>query len=399
MEMQQRVATVNQTNEFSLFATGFALFSMFFGAGNLIFPILLGQAVGANWWVAMIGLTLTAVIVPFLGLAGMVFFDADYKRFFGRLGKVPGFLLILLLQLILGPFGVIPRLVTLMHAIIKPYLFDVSLPVFSVFCAGVIFLCCFKRQNLIRILGVVLTPILLLSLALLFLFGFLDRPVLADAPMEATDSFLHGLFVGYNTMDLIAAFLFATVVLPHFQEEVALERPIDKKKALFKKIFATSLIAAALLFFTYIGLSFIAAYHAHTVTYSSSEELLGAIAYKLLGATGSFFAGTAILTACLTTAITLTLIFADYLQKDLCREKISSMTALIATLFIASCFSNLGFANIAAILGPILQICYPALIVLTVFNILHYTVGLQTIKTPVFLTFLLGAFLYFFGIT
>src|SRR5579859_7269674 len=97
----------------SLLTTGLALFSMFFGAGNLIFPLLIGNFAGSNVWFAIAGLGVTAVVVPFLGLAAMVFFQGDLHRFFGRVGKVPGMLLLFLLQLILGPFGVIPRLVTL----------------------------------------------------------------------------------------------------------------------------------------------------------------------------------------------------------------------------------------------------------------------------------------------
>lgn len=387
-----------QSDTFRLFATGFALFSMFFGAGNLIFPLLMGQAVGAHWWVATIGLALTAVIVPFLGLAGMIFYDADSKRFFGRIGTVPGFLLLLFLQLILGPFGVIPRLITLMHAILKPFLFDISLPLFSVLSAILIFFCSYKRQNLIRILGLVLTPILLLSLGMLFFFGFWHRSSVLDIPFEVSDSFLHGLLFGYNTMDLIAAFLFATVVLPHFQKEINLECAEKRKKELSRKLVITSLIAATLLLFTYVGLSFIAAHHGPYVDYESAEELLGAIAFKLLGGTGGIFAATAIVIACLTTAITLALIFADYLRQDLCLDKISSHTALTITLIIAASFANLGFANIAAFLGPILQICYPGLIVLTLFNILHYMTGFQAIKIPVFLTFVISAVLYFSGV-
>ncbi|MFI0435083.1 MAG: branched-chain amino acid transport system II carrier protein [Parachlamydiaceae bacterium] len=403
MEMQGKAMCEKQTMpqikaaNFDLFATGFALFSMFFGAGNLIFPLLIGKSVGPHWWYAVLGLALTAVIVPFLGLAGMVFFDADCKRFFGRIGALPGFLLLLLLQLILGPFGVIPRLITLMHAIVKPYFSDIPLPMFTLIATLLIFVCSFRRQNLIQVLGVVLTPILLLCLASLFYLGFADRSSFPLVTVSAKESFLEGLLGGYNTMDLIAAFLFATVVLPHFQQEVRGDGCLNSKQALSKKMFFTSLIAAALLLFTYIGLCFISAHHGSAISNSSSEELLGSIAHQLLGRTGGLIAAVAIVTACLTTAITLTMIFADYLQKELCSEKISSMTALIATLAITACFANLGFANIAAFLSPILQICYPGLIVLTLLNILYYFTGFKIIKTPVFLTFLASALFYFFG--
>ena len=196
-------------------------------------------------------------------------------------------------------------------------------------------------------------------------------------------------------MDLIAAFLFATVVLPHFQKEVDLDPSADKKKSLFKKMFFSSSIAATLLLFTYIGLCFISSNHGDSVGAVPTEGLLGAIAVKLLGPAGGCIAAIAIVTACLTTAITLSLIFADYLRNDLCKDKIHPLLALAATLFITTCFANLGFTGISAFLGPILQICYPGLIVLTVLNIVYYLTGFKAIKVPVFLTFASSALLYF----
>src|SRR5262249_40404462 len=126
-----------------VFTTGLALFSMFFGAGNLIFPLLVGREVGANSWAAIFGLMITAVVVPFLGLAAMILYRGDDRKFFGEVGRIPGLLILFFLQLILGPMGVIPRLVTLMHALAKPYLGEISLGGFSLLAACVIFGCTF----------------------------------------------------------------------------------------------------------------------------------------------------------------------------------------------------------------------------------------------------------------
>lgn len=376
----------------SSFTAGFALFSMFFGAGNLIFPLLIGKSVGDNWVYATIGLGLTAVLVPFLGLAGMVFFDADYYKFFGRLGRVPGYLLLLLLQLILGPFGVIPRLFTLMHAITKPYFFDISLFYFSLIAGGLVFLCTVRKQNIIALLGIVLTPVLLLSLLGLFFSGLISPSTHFNTDTSPWNSFLEGLLGGYHTMDLIAAFLFATVILPYFKKEAG-----ASNDSMPRQLFSSSLIAATLLLFTYVGLSYISAYHGLSQGIAhQSEELLGSIAFKLLGPVGSFTAAMAVVTACLTTAISLSSIFADYLQKDLLKGKIDRIASLAVTLAIAVAFANLGFTGINAFLSPILQICYPGLIVLTVLNILHYLYGVTIVKTPVFLTFLVSAFIYFY---
>jgi branched-chain amino acid:cation transporter, LIVCS family len=392
MSIQQQSLPRARTHS-GLFTTGLALFSMFFGAGNLIFPLLIGKSVGSNIWFAITGLGLTAVIMPFLGLIAMVLFQADTRHFFGRIGKVPGLLLFLLLQLLLGPFGVIPRLVTLMHAMAKPYLFDIPLVLFSFLAALLIFGCSVREHQLIKFLGIILTPILLLSLAVLVFFGFSENASLNPATPSALDSFLQGLIGGYNTMDLIAAFLFATVVLPHFQRETEWESPIQGRKSILKKMIFSSMIAAALLFLTYTGLSLISAHHGWMLD-SAPEQTLSAIAHKLLGPAGGMIAAVAVITACLTTAMTLTSIFAETLRRDLCKEKIGRTWAIILTLIVTTLFANLGFGRLAAFLSPILQIVYPGLILLTLLNLLHSLYGFRGVKWPVFLAFSGSAIIY-----
>lgn len=390
----QETLPIQKRGQSNLITTGLALFSMFFGAGNLIFPLLIGQSVGNNAWFAILGLGLTAVIVPFLGLAAMVLFQGNYHRFFGRIGKIPGLGLLLLLQLILGPFGVIPRLITLMHAMAAPYLGDMPLILFSVLMGGIIFGCSFKPQRLIGFLGAILTPILMICLAMLLFFGLSNSAPLNPISPTAGDSFLQGLVGGYNTMDLIAAFFFATVILPHFQKEAELDHPSQRKRSIVKKMVFSSLIAASLLLLTYVGLCLISAQHGWTLNTSSPEQILSLIAVKLLGPAGGCIAAIAVILACLTTAMTLASIFAEYLRKDLCKEKINPTVALVVTLLMAVLFANLGFKGIAAFLSPILQIVYPGLILLTLLNLIHSLYGKKMVKLPVFFAFTSAAIVY-----
>lgn len=393
----QEESLPRQKTKSTLLTTGLALFSMFFGAGNLIFPLLIGKSVGHNIWYAILGLSLTAVVVPFLGLGVMLLFDADYYRFFGRIGRIPGKVLLLLLQLILGPLGVIPRLITLMHATAQPYIFGMPLLVFSILIAALIFGCAFKRHRLLAFLGAYLTPLLLLSLGALLFFAFKEESVLNPAPLSAGSSFLEGLFGGYNTMDLIAAFLFATLVLPHFKKETELEHPTERRSSLLKKMFFSSLIAASLLFLTYVALSLISFHHgAGLDPLCPPEQMLHAIALKLLGPIGGSIAAITVMIACLTTAVTLVSIFSDYLRKDLCKEKVTFLSSLLITLLVTTLFANLGFRAITQFLAPILQIVYPALILLTLLNLLHALYGYHRVKIPVLLAFLGATIVYFF---
>jgi LIVCS family branched-chain amino acid:cation transporter len=254
----------------------------------------------------------------------------------------------------------------------------------------------FNRQKLIGILGKYLTPILLLSLGALIAFGFIQEPSWNMAIISKGDSFLQGLITGYNTMDLIAAFLFSSLVIPHFQINKTTQN-IDKKNwPLFKKMLLSSLIAAFLLVITYLGLCLISARHAGSFDETiKAEDILSAIAIKLLGPLGGLIASLTVMTACLTTAITLTSIFSDYLQRDIFKQKISSKASLIITLFIAAIFSNFGFDGIASFLSPLLQIIYPALILLTFLNLMHALYGFKNLKTALILLFLASTIFYF----
>src|SRR5262245_48888774 len=97
----------------SVWSTGLAMFSMFFGAGNIVFPLALGQFTQDKTFFGISGLLLTAVLVPLMGLIAMLLFEGDYRTFFQRIGKLPGFFLAVLILGLIGPFGAVPRCITM----------------------------------------------------------------------------------------------------------------------------------------------------------------------------------------------------------------------------------------------------------------------------------------------
>ena len=130
-------------------STGLAMFSMFFGAGNVVFPLDLGRVAGTMNIYAVLGLLITAVLVPFAGLFAMLLFEGDYKEFFERMGKIPGFLIITFLMALIGPFMAIPRCVTLSYSTLKLYCPSVSLFYFSILACVLIFLLTEKRKKIL----------------------------------------------------------------------------------------------------------------------------------------------------------------------------------------------------------------------------------------------------------
>ena len=116
----------------SMLFTGLAIFSMFFGAGNLIFAVNLGVQYGSQTWIALIGFLITAVLLPVIGIISSLLFNANYKTFYGRLGKNTGFLLSFICFLVIAPLVAMPRIVTLTHTMLHIYFPKLSLPIFSI---------------------------------------------------------------------------------------------------------------------------------------------------------------------------------------------------------------------------------------------------------------------------
>ena len=112
-------------------AIGLAMFSMFFGAGNIVFPLALGQYAGDQNFYGMLGLLLTAAFMPIAGVIAMILFDGNYRAFFGRLGRIPGFILALITISLLGPLGSTPRCIALSYTTLHNAFLDMSPSLFS----------------------------------------------------------------------------------------------------------------------------------------------------------------------------------------------------------------------------------------------------------------------------
>ncbi len=368
------------------------MFSMFFGAGNVVFPLALGQYAQDHNFYAVLGLLITGVMMPFIGLIAVILFQGKYQDFFGRLGKIPGFLLALLMLGIIGPFGAIPRCIALSYSTIHLYLPHLSLPFFSLITCLIIFLFTFKRNNIVDILGYFLTPILLLCLFIIIIKGITFSPEILESPHSKVHVFWVGIKEGYQTMDLIGAFFFSSVVLACINREDNRD-----KKSLILLSLEASLIGIFLLSIVYIGFSFVAAFQSENLVDIAKEEIAGAIAIHVLGSYGGIVTCTAVSLACLTTAIALSSVFAEFLFENVTFGKMGYCTSLFITLAITYLISILHFEGISNFLTPILQVCYPALIVLSILNILYKLFDFTPVKVPVLVVFLISLVAYTIG--
>jgi len=373
-----------------VFFTGMALYCMFFGAGNLIFPLLIGQSSASMTPYAICGLSISAVAFPLLGLIAMMFYGGSLHRFLERLGKWPAFSLLLILEIAQGPLCM-SRLFTLMHASVKGYFSWATLPVASVLIAIIAFFLTYRPQRLVALLGIVLTPVFLVAMGILIFVGIALGPPMPLAGGGAGLHFIQGMKGGYMTMDLISALLFATMVVPHFAGGTEGLSPDEADRYVRKKMTGASLVAAGLLMVSYVGLCFLSARHSGSFPGVAPEDLLQAISIKILGYWGGVIAAIVVFLACLTTAISLAVVFTEYLRKDLFRERLSPVVSLIVALGATAAITNLGFSGILKLLGPILEILYPGLIVLCLLNIAHRLYEVKPVRAPVFIALGLAA--------
>lgn len=210
--------------------TGIAIFSMFFGAGNVIFPILLGQQAGDQLVFSLSGLLITAIGGPLLGLFAAVLFEGDSKHFYCRIGEYPGYLLVLLLLFLIGPFAAMPRCITVSYAAMQLYFPDMSLLYFSILSGIIMLLCIVKRDFVLGLLGYILSPVLLISLFMIIFKGlFSQNATLLPSEMSSAEAFLNGLEVGYSTMDLLASIFFSAAVWNLLSESLNIATEQDKK--------------------------------------------------------------------------------------------------------------------------------------------------------------------------
>lgn len=359
------------------------MFSMFFGSGNLVFPVLVGQSSQGHFLLASLGILLTGVLVPFLGAFALLLFKGDQKAFFERLGKPAAFWFPLFALGILGPFGVTARCITVAYASFEPFISNLNLPLFSLFFCSVIFLICLNKKKIISRLGTFLTPLLLLSLAAIGYFGLKDLSLPAASPGTSWLALREGIVQGYQTMDLLASFFFSSLII-----KTLLHNQADEKTSL-KAFFYASLIAAGLLSSIYFVLVLLGSSYAQALVNLSPETMLIVIVHKALGPFAAPIVALAVALACLTTALVLASLFADFLRKEICKERLNSKLALLITLLIAFSFSTLSFSGIAAFLGPILEAIYPALILFTLLNIGFKLWGLRMIRMPVTVSLIL----------
>ena len=382
--------------EANFVTTGLAMFAMFFGSGNLIFPVAIGQNVGEQTLWALLGLFLTAIIIPFLALTIMLFFDGDYKKFFSQTGNFSGKIIALVILALIGPFGVLPRCIAFSYSTFSIYSDSLSLTSYCFISSVLVFLLSYKKNDIVEIIGNVLTPILIISLIVIIVKGLFAEPIeLPKVYGSNLEVLSYGFIEGYKTFDIFAALFFASAIIPAFKKALGNDLSNSKKSVLLFAL-KSGLVGMGILFLVYAGLSLTAANLRGGLVGVDGDKLLGVISLLLMGKTAGFVANIVVSLACLTTAISLAVVSADFFKKEIFKN-LSYQKNLLLVMIISFLFSLMGFSGIMLFVLPILKVLCPAIIVLIFVSILKLKFGFKFVKLFFYVSLLisLGFSFYF----
>ncbi len=375
----------------SLTTIGLAIFSMLFGAGNIIYPIKAGVMAGTKNFYGMIGFLLTGAFLPVLGLVAMILFGGDFKAFFYRLGKIPGFLAILFCMIIIGPLIAMPRCITVPYDMVSIFLPDaITLPIFSALFCFLAFCLTYRESKLLIILGNFIGPVKVISLSFIAAKGVWNAYTLTTTVQTPEASnwnvFLTQFAHGFQTLDLLGTLFFAYIIM----KILGMNNTQTSTKQLALISLKGGMIGAGLLTAMYISYSYIGAWYGFLVDNSmNGAQIFQIISLHIIGKHGAFMIMLAALMACLSTASALATIFAQYLSDQLARYRIGYIPCLIVTLTLTSFISNFGLTNILNYSAPYIELGYPIIVAITLCNVAYKLFGFSWIKLPVAATTIL----------
>lgn len=355
------------------FVVSSMLFGLFFGAGNLIFPLHLGQLAGQNWVPAALGFLVTGVLLPLLSVLAISITRSEGVYDVGRpLGPVFALLFMILIHGTIGPLFGTPRTATVSYTVglapLVPKNFQtVGLLVFSAVFFGLALFFSLEENKIVNNIGKLLNPVFLVLLAGVFFLAF-SSPMGHAGVQHATaaytsGSFVNGFLQGYNTMDALAGLAFGVTV-------VTAVRTLGKKRANSVALVTAraGVFAMAMIAVIYVGLIFVGAMSLGKFKVSANGGIaFDQIVNHYMGVAGQAILATLITVTCLTTAIGLVAAFAQDFHKHF--PKVSYRTWLVLTTLASFLTANIGLNQIIAWSTPMLMFLYPLSMVLILLSV------------------------------
>lgn len=371
---------------------GFALFSMFFGAGNLIFPGYLGYQLGSQYLAGMLGFIATGVGLPLLAIIACSRGDGTFESIAEKINKKFAVVFTSILFLAIGPLLAVPRTAaTTFEVTINP--FFPKVPAWAMilvyFLINLFFV--LKRSSIIDTIGKFLTPALIIILVVTIVKGII-MPIGTIHETSTSGVFASSLLEGYQTMDAIAALLFAAIIT------TSIKNKGYEGKDMSKMLLRSSLVAVIGLAFVYGGLTFIGAHTSQIAPHNVSKTgLLVLIARNILGDVGPILVGIAMGLACLTTSIGLITAGADFFE-NVTKGKLSYKFNVFAISIVSFAVALLGVDKIVVYSAPVLNLLYPVSITLIIYAFLQKHIKIRAAQLGVLTSLIFSVLLLIPGL-
>ncbi|SFK56147.1 branched-chain amino acid:cation transporter, LIVCS family [Halobacillus dabanensis] len=341
---------------------GFTLFALFFGAGNLIYPVSLGIESGTSYIPAIIGFVITGVGLPIITVAAISLVRNGAVQLAGRVHPMFGLLFTAMVYLVIGPFFAIPRAANVAFETgIAPFTNGKSMALFIFTVLFFLFVYWVSRNpsKLVDRVGQILTPVLFIAILALVIGSFfiLDGPIQPAGEKYQAQPFFTGFIEGYLTMDAIASLAFGIIVVASFRD-----RGVTDPKQITSLTLKAGLVTAVGLTSVYVSIGWIGAKMATEGSYDNGSAILAGAAQILYGDVGTILLGLIVGLACLTTCIGLTVACGQFFSKRV--PGLSYQHVIIIVSLISFGISNIGLNQIIAYSVPVLVFVYPITIVL-----------------------------------
>ena len=351
-------------NKKSLTITSFALFSLFFGAGNLILPPLLGYKAGNLWWLVTLGFCISGVLIPILGilahakLQGTMF---DFGKKVSPTFSTAYCFIVYAISIALPS----PRTASVTHEMAIQPLWDSSYLLTSFIYFSLVFVFVINRSKVLDLLGKLLTPGILIILLMIIATAIftLDFDFL---PTEIKNPFSNGILEGYQTFDAIGAVVVGAVIII----SINLKEKAASYQAKRKLIGRAGIMAGIGLFMVYGGLIVTGAlFWGSFDTDITRTALLRGISTNTLGNTANFLLSILVSLACFTTAVGIVTGTSDFIKElfkgsDLAYRVTAFLGCLLGVLV-----GQFNVGYIIAVALPALMFIYPITIVLILLNV------------------------------
>lgn len=358
------------------------LFALFLGAGNIIFPPLLGQMAGSDLTVAMLGFLITGVGLPLIAILSIAHAGGGLQTIAGRVSPLFGIIFTMIVYLAIGPFFGIPRTATVSYEIgVMPFLPNDlvtthwPLALFTLAFFIITVLLALNPAKLVDRIGKILTPILFIVIGTLAIKSFLDPmgPIGQSQGDYVDHPFFRSFVEGYLTMDVIAALVFGIVIINTLKAE-----GITESRAIMKAMMIAGVVAAVGLALVYISLGYIGATSIEVIGVQSNGGAVLALASKVLfGSYGSIILAATIIFACLTTSIGLVSACAQYFEEVFPKISYKKFVVIFATF--SAIIANVGLTQLISISIPVLLMIYPLAIVLMLLSFIDKWFGRRPI--------------------